>query len=197
MRHGHLVWLKRKNNRIAGFLIVNHDDHMEALVLGLADGNPEHLRGGTMSALYFHSMKYGFDLGQNAIFFGGTRPSLHDGVFRFKRKWGGILCEHPAINYELLLHWNHFQGRVSNFFSHTSIIHREKERLSVLWAYPLSQPPSGDELMKEYNRIKSPGVYKMRIVGPGGLSSGIELPENVELLRMNSDQLRSPFEISM
>jgi len=194
MRRGNLVWLERKGKRVAGLLSSTRRGNLEIAVIGLADGNIELLRGGTMSSLYFHAIQYGIDLGATSVFFGGSRPSLHDGVFRFKRKWGAIICEHPGLNYDMFLNWNRFQGRVANFFSHTSIIHRENKGSSALWVYPESLLPVPERIAVEINHIKTPGLQKMRVIMQGSVPERIDLPEGVELLKMNSNILESPFE---
>jgi len=189
LRQGHLVWLKRDGVRVAGALIVNEGKLMKLVILGIADGDTNLLRGGTISALYYYAIQHGKKNGQTAVFYGGSRPSLHDGVFRFKRKWGAVLCEHPGINYEMLLHWSRMDGVVANFLSHTSIIYYDNGNLSALWVYPGNLPLTADALMSEYNHIHIPGLHGMSILLPDNLPAGVNLSGNIRLINYKSQPI--------
>ena len=46
---------------------------------------------GIMAALYYYSIAHAGQLSCAEVDFRGARPSLHDGLVRYKRKWG-MLC---------------------------------------------------------------------------------------------------------
>ena len=62
------------------------------------------------------------------------RPSLHDNLFRYKRKWSAIVRDKPDNVYDLLVRWNTIGGVVTEFLAHTSLIFRDGDDLSAIHA---------------------------------------------------------------
>lgn len=87
-----------------------------------------------MAALYYFSILHARLLGCAEVDFRGARPSLHDGLLRYKRKWGNVLYDKTDSYYDLLVHWNGVNGVVKDFLSHTGLIFREKGGLSAIHA---------------------------------------------------------------
>jgi hypothetical protein len=165
-RRGCLLWLFRDGVRVAGTLRAWRNGVMESIAFGLLDGRVELRRHGTMTALYAHTFELARKQDCNTVFLGGTRPSLHDKVWRTKRRWGASLQLHPEVNFEMCLRWNRLAGPVADFLGHTSIIHHDSGSLSGLWVCPPEIAGSRTELAKEINRLSSPGLRRMTIVLP-------------------------------
>jgi hypothetical protein len=134
IRKGGILWVMRDNQPLAGVLFERNNDVLNMQAIGMVTGELPLKMRGIMAALYYHSIAHARQLGCAEVNFGATRPSLHDGLFRYKRKWGDALCDNPNSYYDLLISWNSVNGVVKDFFSHTGLIFREEGRLSAIYA---------------------------------------------------------------
>jgi hypothetical protein len=153
---------------------------------GVLDGRTDLLRKGAVAALYVHAIQHARRQGCAKVFLGGSRPSLHDGLFRYKNKWGAAVCEHPEVHMAMLLRWNRLEGPVAGFLSHTSIIHLDRDGLSALWAVPRDLPLTAERLDKEYRAINTTGLRRFRILLPGEPPPGFACPPDVRLIPLPS-----------
>ena len=87
-RQGGLIRVMREGQPIAGGIFLQRNQLLYFVTLGTANGQWEHVKAGAIAALYFCCIKLARELGCKQIDFGGCRPSLADGVLRYKRKWG-------------------------------------------------------------------------------------------------------------
>lgn len=188
-KRGFILWVVRGGERLAGLLVTQAGQTLKMEVLGLANGREDLLRQGVLAALYVNVIRFAQQQGCCEVITGGSRPSLHDGLLRYKRKWGVSLCEKPEMNFELLLHWNHLSETVANFLSHTSIIHRDGGGFSALWAYPQHLPLTEERLAAEVRAIHTPGLRCLRILPPAQPPQDIKLPSGVEWLDLRSSEV--------
>ncbi|MDR4460409.1 MAG: hypothetical protein MRJ67_07810 [Nitrospirales bacterium] len=133
-RKGGILWIMRDNQSLAGMLFVRNKDILDMQALGIVKEELPLKMRGIMAALYYHSIAHARQLGCAEVNFGAARSSLHDGLLRYKRKWGDALCDNPHSYYDLLIRWNSVNGVVKDFFSHTGLIFRDEERLSAIYA---------------------------------------------------------------
>ena len=89
---------------------------------------------GIMAALYYYSIAHARQLSCAEVDFRGARPSLHDGLLRYKRKWGTTLYDKTDMYYDLLVRWNGVNDVVKDFLSHTGLIFRDEGLLSAIHA---------------------------------------------------------------
>ncbi len=134
IRKGGILWVMRGNQLLAGVLYERKNDILNLLALGMATGELPLKKRGIMAALYYYTIQHARQLGFAEVNFRAARPSLHDGLFRYKRKWGNALFDNPNSYYDLLVRWNCVNGVVKDFFSHTGLIFRDEGRLSAIYA---------------------------------------------------------------
>lgn len=134
IRKGGILWVMRDNLPLAGMLFERNSDVLDMQAIGMVTGELPLKMRGIMAALYYHSIAHARQLGCVEVNFGAARSSLHDGLLRYKRKWGDALCDTPNSYYDLLIRWNSVNGVVKNFFSHTGLIFRDEGRLSAIFA---------------------------------------------------------------
>lgn len=185
-KRGLILWIWRDGERQAADIIQIRNKVMHRVVLGVLDGRMDLLRQRVLTAVYIHATRLAMEHGCTHIFLGGTRPSLHDGVFRYKRKWGVTVCENPRAYYDILLRWSRLEGAVADFLSHTSLIHRDHGRLSALWAYPHHLPLTAESLQAKIRAIHTPGLHRLRILLPGEAPAGFLCPPDVRLIQLAS-----------
>jgi len=134
VRKGGILWVIRDNRPLAGMLFERKAGTLDMQAIGMATGELPLKKRGIMAALYYHCIAHAHRLKCTEVDFRGARPSLHDGLFRYKRKWGNILYERTDMYYDLLVRWNGVNGVVKEFLSHTGLIFREEGRLSAIHA---------------------------------------------------------------
>jgi hypothetical protein len=134
IRKGGILWVIRDNQPLAGVLYERKNDTLTLLAIGMATGELPLKKRGIMAALYYYSIAHARQLGCAEVDFRAARPSLHDGLLRYKRKWGNALCDNSNSYYDLLVRWNSVNGVVKDFLSHTGLIFRDEGRLSAIHA---------------------------------------------------------------
>jgi hypothetical protein len=92
-RGGTLHFVSLEGQRVAGACSVPRGDTIWVPLSGIKDGDPTLLRRGAGTAALAATLEWARAQGYRRIDAGRTSPFLHDGVQRFKRKWG--LCPVP------------------------------------------------------------------------------------------------------
>ena len=134
LQKGGILWVIRDNRPLAGILFERKDDTLDLQAIGLATGELPLNKRGIMAALYYYSIAHARQLKCAEVDFRGSQPSVHDGLLRYKRKWGNILYDKTDTHYDLLVSWNVVNGVVKDFLSHTGLIFRDEGRLSAIHA---------------------------------------------------------------
>jgi len=133
LRKGGILWVIRDNHPLAGMLFERKNGTLGMQAIGMATGELPLKKRGIMAALYYHCIAHARRLKCTEVDFRGARPSLHDGLFRYKRKWGNTLYDRADMYYDLLVRWNGLNAVVKEFLSHTGLIFREESRLSAIY----------------------------------------------------------------
>lgn len=134
IRKGGILWIMGDNQPFAGVLYERKQDTFNLLAIGMASGELPLKKRGIMAALYYYSIQHARQLGLAEVNFRAARSSLHDGLLRYKRKWGNALFDNPNSYFDLLIRWKSVNGVVKDFFSHTGLIFRDGGRLSAIHA---------------------------------------------------------------
>ena len=108
-REGLLLRVLRNGEWVAGQLLYRRGDWARCVCMGLLASQENLLRRGVLKAIYCASLRWGIDNGVRTLDLGRTRPSLNDGVFRYKRSIGAEVCEDPCEESDLVV----FRGRSS------------------------------------------------------------------------------------
>ena len=180
-------WISRGGDKLAGAIVQLEGRRFHSLVNGLRDGRQELMKEGALSAQYVCAIMEARRLGCTEFHMGGSLPSLHDGVFRYKSKWTTSLSHHEGLvtgNLVTRLSWQHLAGPVAEFLSHTSVIHHDHAGYSALWAFPVELPLTVENLQQQYGLLKARGLHRFRILLPGGLPVGYVCPDEVCLIPM-------------
>ena len=194
-RFGAIQWLTLNGERVAADLVMKQGRDYHLVVTGLRDGRLDLLRQGAMAALYVHALDHARQLGCTRIILGGSRPSLHDGVLRYKGKWLDAIswdASHVNANHILLLRWNRLPGAVAEFLSGTGLIHHDQSGYSALWAYPGHLPLTAENLQQQYQALKLKGLRRFRILLPGKAPPGFICPPEVRLIELEDAEKAGP-----
>lgn len=136
------------------------------------------------AALYFAFVNHAKALGCQRVDFGSCRPSLSDGVLRYKRKWRAHLVEQPYAHYDLLVHWTRFGGPVVAFLAHTPLVFRDRSGLSAIAVVDRSEPVTRAEAAKAHHAMWMPGLRRLYLVATAGWQARQESPPQTVLLNL-------------
>jgi hypothetical protein len=190
-----IQWITQGGEKLAGTIVQVDGRRFLSLVNGLRDGEQALLKGGALSAQYVYAIMEGRRLGCRELYMGGSQPTLHDGVFRYKNKWATGLAHHWGIvsgNLVTRLSWQRLAGPVAEFLSRTSIIHHDHAGYSALWAFPAELPLTVENLQRQYDLLKARGLHRFHILLPGGVPAGFVPPDEVCLIPMVAVQNGGP-----
>src|SRR5262245_3445617 len=89
-RQGRLLLLEDRGRAVAGAVLERWGGDARVLVFGVETDGPT--RPTTLlAACYYHAIAYALAAGVMRFSLGTTRPTLSDGVLRYKRKWGATI----------------------------------------------------------------------------------------------------------
>jgi hypothetical protein len=167
-RDGGILWLRRDFAYLAGGLFQRRGRRLNLLALGLGEGNLALRREGLLARLYVELMAHATREGCTQLGLGGSRPSLRDGVLRYKAKWGAVLEPARAPLYWWLMRWNRLDGVVADFLSCTPLVFRDGDAFSGIACIAAE----GDNPQREAKQLWMRGLRRLCIVAPG-IASGV------------------------
>lgn len=134
LRRGEILFVESQGDRVAGGFYERVGDDLVLLALGTRRGDLEPVRHGALAALYYFVLRRAQETGCRSVDLRGCRPSLADGVLRFKTKWGAELCEKAETYYDLLVHWPRPSRAVRDFLTRCPLVFRDGGGFSALTA---------------------------------------------------------------
>jgi hypothetical protein len=101
-------------------------------------------------------------LGLRTLNLGGCRPTLRDGVFRYKRKWGARFGIKADQYFDLYLRWHKPSLALDELLQHTPLVIRDGAGMSQLAALPSQEPGRALALASE---LRTLGLQRTILVG--------------------------------
>ena len=183
LRQGFLLWIERAGQRIGGCLVSQRDGVLSLTALGVRNGDPRWTALGGQSAVYYFMCKQARELGAFAVNFGGCRPFLRDGLFRFKRNWRAELTGPLDLClFDFALSWRRWSPAVADLLTALGPIFRHGSRLSSLSCLTADGPASATDAERTHHLLWTPGLHRFLLASPTGWQSGMSAPENCILL---------------
>lgn len=125
LRGGAILWIDSPEGRVAGMLIEREGGNLILRAMGVKQGEVKWSRQGGLAACYYYSFLEAERLGCATVDFRGTRPSLEDGIVRYKRKWSASLYDSPDLSFEdMAVTWERPSAALAAFFSRYAPIFR-------------------------------------------------------------------------
>ncbi|MCL5742794.1 MAG: hypothetical protein M1541_02530, partial [Acidobacteria bacterium] len=153
-----------------------------AIENGVLNGETSLVKSGVISSIYFHIFDHACRQGCTALDKGGCRPSLHDGVLRFKRKWGVTLTEKHRRHPDFLVRWNRWTPAVADFLAGTSLIYRRDDELSAVAALLSGGPGTQTGADRLHHLLWTDGLQRLMLVSPSGWQPDITPPPKTSLI---------------
>jgi len=176
-----VLWIMHDREPVAGTLLNRHGTVLTSVLNGVLDGDVEHLQRGALAALYVQAVEYAHEQGCRYFDFGGSRPSLHDGVLRYKRKWG-ITLRDRRDTHDILIRWYRWTPAVAAFLTGTSLIYRLNSGLSAVAALNCREPAAQEDADHAHHLLWTGGLHSLSLINSGGWREGIAPPTHTRLL---------------
>jgi len=91
-RHGaQLHLIKQDGRRVAGGLAYLQGNQVRFRLMGMLNADEQLMHEGALAACYYAVVRWANQHGYPAVVFGECVPRLGNGVFQYKRKWGGVV----------------------------------------------------------------------------------------------------------
>ena len=173
-----LCLVKRDGEYVAGTIVIYEPHRVHWWILGVKDGNSDHVKAGAIEAMNYYMMLYCSEQGYESVYAGDARAFLNDGVLRFKKGWGlrltgnsvakgfWLRCERDSPGVNAFLINNPFVARADSGFSGTVFL--------------ASETFDGDQPLRELHRsYYVPGMERLNIYLLGAQREGTPVPADL------------------
>jgi hypothetical protein len=181
-QEGGLLLLKRNGQTVAGNLFQRRGQQLRSVAFGTVNGEWDPVESGAFAALYFSLIKHAKETGCKFVNFGASRPSISDGVLKYKRKWGGSLTDVYHNHYNFLVRWNGLNEPVASFLSSTPLIFRARGGFSAVCAIDRDERVTEAEADKIHRSMWMPGLHRLYLISTSGWQPGIISPPQTHLV---------------
>jgi hypothetical protein len=169
-RKGELMHIVREERVVAAVLLHLLGDRLAYVWVGVPDDVDDDLFKGAFSAMYYFTIRHGFERGCREIDFLGSRPLLNDGLFRYKRKWGTHVEDSPVPRGDILLRPLHLDGPLRSFFTANHFVVREGRGIAGQVLLD-GEPATRDELAALVDRYHTKGLSGLRVFSLAGFAA--------------------------
>jgi hypothetical protein len=179
---GGILWLNYRGRRAAGGLFQVAGKILRLMASGTPGGKWPPVKHGTMDALKYFEVEYARKIGCTHIDAGGSRPSLHDGVLRYKRKWGMNLARKLDSHHDWFVHWNGLTTKVRSFLSRSSLIFRDGDGLSAVAAIDREDRAAEADARRAHHLLWTRGLRRLYLIAELGWQPCASIPPHTVLL---------------
>lgn len=179
---GGILRLRRNGRPLAAGLFESNESTIVLVALGVFDGDVALLKEGAVAALYVHLLEYAREQGCSAVDLRGCRPSLLDGVLRYKVKWGITLYDKRDVLHSTLVHWNRLDDVVAEFLAHTPLIYRDGDGLSAVAVAGRPTPWTTADLRQARDKLWVPGLRMLSLIANAERPVNLAIPPDTRLL---------------
>jgi hypothetical protein len=180
-RRGGFVWIERDGQRVAGLLFQERGREMRVLCIGTLNGEYSPVKAGAVAGLYLAVLEHAWARGLSAVDLGGTRASLTDGLFRYKRKWGGTITRNEDSVSAFLVRWERWNDVVAGFLGCTGLVLTDGQRFDAVRVVADGQPAG-----LAHRECWTAGLRRLYLINPRGWA-GADSPPDTTLLDAPAD----------
>lgn len=172
LENGQLLLVKKRNEYLAGSLLLERKNCLFSHSMGVRDGNLKYVEDGVQTASYYFTIFWAKKKGYGLIDFGYCRPYLQDGVFIYKKRWGMTLKNHNrSMGLGIFaLKINRFNTSVRNFLSNNPFVFIDGDKVKGLALAEQNHPLTSQDLkfLMRIHYIK--GLDSLVVSSPHGFT---------------------------
>jgi hypothetical protein len=171
-RRGGLVWIERAGQRVAGLLFQERGLRIRVFCIGTLNGDYSLVKAGTMAGLYVAALEYARSRGCSVVDFGGVRASLMDGLFHYKRKWGGIIRRNEDCVSSFLVRWERWNDVVGEFLARSGPVFANGQSFDAVRVIADGQPAD-----VAHRECWTAGLRRLYLINPHGWAGAASPPD--------------------
>lgn len=122
-RHSSLLHLiKRDGQYVAGGLSYVQGNLVKCRLIGALNGDERLIHEGALAGYYYAVVHWANQEGHKSVVFGDCVPRLENGVFQYKRKWGGVVTYSDKVHKQVWIKVQRDTPPVRQFFKDNPFI---------------------------------------------------------------------------
>jgi hypothetical protein len=185
-REGGLMWVLRDGARVAGHVYGRRGSGLTLIAIGAASLDAGLVGQGAMAAIYVLTLGYAMAQGCTEIDLRGMRPSLTDGLLRYKRKWGAVLYDRFDTPYSALVHWDRLDGAAHEFLTRVAPVFRVDDGLAAMAIVERATPWTSTALRAAHKALWAPGLTRLALLARPPLPADLPLPAATTALDLDA-----------
>jgi hypothetical protein len=151
-----LLLVTQNGKPVAGNVLLYLDGTARSWIMGVKNGNREHVRAGAAFALDYYRLKRLRTLDFREVHMGASRPFLNDDALRLKRRWGMGIIGHVPKWMALKVHTT---PAVRSFLEQNPFVHEHDGNLRAA-VFLDSARASEEEYAKRWSELYLPGIER-------------------------------------
>jgi hypothetical protein len=178
MSQAELLLIKKDDTYIAGNIILYENEGARAWTLGVKDGDPEYVKKGALSAVFYFRIEYLRDKGLDQVHIGSSRGFLKDGSLQYKKKWGMHLTSERRNKF--LIKVLKPSKAVNAFLVNNPFIQRCNNELYGVYFLEADKQYTEDELREIYKSSYIPGMKKLNLYHTSVIQDDLHIPDDLQ-----------------
>lgn len=171
---GLLLLVKKRDEVVAGSVIMTGERRAKAMIIGVKEGSETHRRDGALAACYYFTILWAKERGYRFVDFGECRPFFDDGLFYFKKRWGMRLESYRHRNNVFGLKLGSATPAALDFLAANPFIIRSPKGLEGRILAGSAHPLSAEELKTFLRSYLVPGLDRLVVVSVRGFDPQAE-----------------------
>lgn len=195
--YGEIIEILRENTVIAEAILIDVDGSLGFHWIGAPVDIDPPMREGAFAALYYFIIRLAYERGCNEVDCFTSRPTLSDGVLRFKRKWGAMLSDCDDMNGQILLKPMRINQAVLTNMGHNPLITRVDDRFIAKVLFAESEV-SASLVQETIDTYYTDGLQSMRLYSLHGFTQGAEeilREKNIPIQLFDLHGVKDPLQI--
>jgi hypothetical protein len=178
MDRSELCLVKRNGDCVAGSIVIHEPHRAHWWILGVKDGNRDHVKAGAITAMYYYKMLYFSKQGYETVYAGDTRAFLNDGVLQFKKAWG-LRFTGSSVAKGFWLRCGRVSPGVNAFLTNNPFVAQTDSGFSGA-VFLESETFVGEQPLRQLHRsYYVPGMERLNIYLLGGQREEIPVPADL------------------
>ena len=171
--YGEIIEILHEDSVIAAGVLIHDDGSLGFHWTGMPVDVDPTMRDGAFAALYYFIVRLAYERGCDEVDCYTSRPSLADGVLRYKRKWGAILSGCEDLNGQIMLKPMRKNLAVTAFLEHNPLITLVDGRFVARLLFKESEV-SAARVLETVDAYYTDGLTSLRLYSLHGFAHGVD-----------------------
>lgn len=195
--YGELIEIVHEDTVIAAGILIEIYNSLGFHWTGMPDDLEPRMRDAAFAALYYFILRLAYERGFHEVDCFTSRPTLGDGVLRYKRKWGAMLSGYEPLNGDILLKPMRLTPGLTAFLGHNPLISLVDGNFVARLLF--EEPDvSAARVTETVDNYFTDGLQAMRLYSLQGFGAGVEealRERNLPVQLVDLHQAERPLEL--